>query len=267
MKADLINRCRLALLAGARAVSNTRYDERGYAEHYAQNLLPGLPLDLIARDFAQGAGRELDNKLRAAHSSAALVANAFGFWRAESAKLRIAGTTGFETLRFEAACPTGLGGTAPHLDLLATGAMPVAIESKCLEWMETKPAQFSESYDRLSASRGHSRWFAEIARLRANPTAYLHLDAAQLIKHALGLTACFRARPVLFVYLYWEPRNRADWPQCRLHRDETVHFAARMAGSSVRLVPLSYRELWAEWEENGEPAHLSTLRLRYGRDA
>jgi hypothetical protein len=33
----------------------------------------------------------------------------------------LAGLTGFRAMRFEATCPTGPGGKAPHLDLLAEG--------------------------------------------------------------------------------------------------------------------------------------------------
>jgi hypothetical protein len=118
-----------------------------------------MPLTAIAGDFGSGAGQELDEKLCAAHSSAALVVNTFGRWRAEAASLHIAGVSGFRNIRFEMAFPTGLGGTPPHLDLFADGDSIVAVESKCTEWMDSTPALFSDSYDRLLNSLGDSVWF------------------------------------------------------------------------------------------------------------
>jgi hypothetical protein len=76
MNAGLLERSYTALLAGARAVSGSvGYDCRGYATRWQDNLMPGLPLAEIADDLGGGAGRELDGKLCAAHSSAALAVN------------------------------------------------------------------------------------------------------------------------------------------------------------------------------------------------
>src|ERR1051326_4807673 len=166
-------------------------------------------------------------------------------------------------MRFEATCPTGLGGTPPHLDLLAQGEVIVAVESKCTEWMEPRVARFSHSYDRLRSSHGHSPWFALMQQLRLEPHRYRLVDAAQLVKHALGLLTCYRTREVRLVYLYWEPSNATDWPDCHRHRAEADDLANRVESCSVRLVPISYRELWEKWTTLGPPAHLSYLRARY----
>jgi hypothetical protein len=83
--------------------------------------------------------------------------------------LRIAGLSGFREMRFEMTFPTGLGGTPPHLDLFAEGDSTVAVESKCTEWMDCKPAVFSSSYDRLRSWLGDSAWFDVMCELRARP--------------------------------------------------------------------------------------------------
>jgi len=255
------------LLAGARAVSpSVRYDQDGYASRWEENLMDGLPLADIVGDLGSGAGRELEGKLRAAHSSAALVVNTFGPWRTEPASLTLGGITGLRSFQFEATCPTGLGGIPPHLDLLAEGILPVAVESKCTEWMETKLAVFSSSYDRLRPSHGHSPWFEEVQRLRSTPDQYRFLDAAQIVKHALGLLERYGKHEVRLVYLYWEPRNPDKWTACRQHRAEADDLAARVEQSNVRLVPLSYQELWKEWERQGPPPHLPYLRTRYDQE-
>lgn len=225
--------------------------------------MAGLPLPEVAADLGSGAGCELDGKLCAAHSSAALVVNAFGMWRNKPEAFSIAGLSGFRSMRFEATCPTGLGGTPPHLDVLADGDVVAAVESKCTEWMDPKPACFSPSYDRLRVSHGHSPWYELIGQLRAEPGRYKFVDAAQLVKHALGLLTCYGAREVRLIYLYWEPRNAADWPECAGHRAEADELASLVARCSVRLYPMSYRELWEEWTNQELPPHLAYLRARY----
>ena len=267
MTEGLRRRSYLALMAGAQEVSpSLLLDECGYATHWEQNLMEGLPLTAIASDLAAGAGRELDRKLRAAHSSAALAINTFGPWRTDPSSLCFGETTGFRSMCFEAACQTGLGGTSPHLDLLADGEVPVAVESKCTEWMQTKPAVFSVSYDRLRQTLGDSPWFEEMQQLRVEPCRYRFLDAAQLVKHAFGLTTRFGGRPVQLLYLYWEPRNTEIWPECRQHREEADGLASKVKPASVRLIVMSYHELWANWECQRPPCHLPYLRVRYDRE-
>ena len=264
MNQSLPDRSYAALLAGARKVSpSVRYDKNGYAPRWEDNLMDGLPLTEIERDFRKGAGRELERKLSAAHSSAALVVNAFGPWRTAPASLTLRGTTEFRSVCFEAPCPTGLDGTPPTLDLLAEGDLPVAVESKCTEWMEVTKAVFSPSYDSLLPSHGHSPWFKQMEQLRDAPDRYRFLDAAQLIKHAFGLLNRYGAIKARLVYLYWEPCNEEIWPECRRHRKEADDLAAKVEQSNVQLIPMSYRELWAEWERRGPSDHLQYLRTRY----
>jgi hypothetical protein len=267
MDGDLLKCSYAALLAGAKEVApSVYYDQQSYASVWALNLMHGLPLKTIGDDLGSGAGCELDGKLRAAHSSAALAVNTFGPWRNDASSLQI-GETAFRSIRFEATCPTGLQGTPPHLDLLADGDLPVAIESKCTEWMTPKEAKFSGSYDSLKATHGHSPWFDQIATLRERPKQYSFLDAAQLVKHALGLTTLYGTRNAWLVYLFWEPTNAESWPQCAAHRAEANDLAARVQDSKVKLKPMSYRELWAHWDTQRPPAHLSYLRTRYDRIA
>ena len=228
--------------------------------------MPGIPLAGIEDDFAAGAGREMEGKLCAAHSSAALVLNTFGPWRENPTSLPVAGLTGFRALRFEVTFPTGLGGTPPYLDVVADGNEIVAVESKCTEWMACKAAKFARSYDQLRPSHGHSPWFEQMQLLRAKPYEYQFLDAAQLVKHAFGLLTRFGRRDIRLVYLYWEPLNSQAWPECILHRAEADRLADYVGASNVRLVPMSYRELWAEWERRSPPTHLPYLKRRYGQD-
>lgn len=256
------------LLAGARASApGVEYDAKGYAVCWQKNLARDLPLLEIAGDFAMGAGRELDSKLCAAHSSAALVINTFGSWRTDPTSFRFGDLSGFRALRFETTCPIWLGRTPPHLDVLAEGDAMLAIESKCTEWLNRKAPTFSNSYDHLRKSCGFSPWFQQIDELRAQPDRYRYLDAAQLVKHALGLMGKYGTREVRLIYLYWEPRNSEGWEECRLHSVEAQDLASRVCGSTVRLVPMSYADLFNTWTHAGAPPHAPYLRMRYVRDA
>lgn len=258
---NIVERSYDALLAGAARVSPSVRYERRYTTSWKDNLMTGLPLDEIERDLGSGAGHELDRKLCAAHSSAALAVNTFGPWRNAPRSLTVGGISGFQSLRFEATCPIWPSRTPPHLDLLAEGDVIVAVESKCTEWMKPKPALFSNSYEKLRPIDEHSNWapwFEQMQRVHGNSQ---FLDAAQVIKHAFGLLSCFGTRDVRLLYVYWEPRNAGDWPQCRLHREQADDLASRVSQSTVQLIPMSYRELWAEWQHSAR--HLHYLRNRY----
>jgi hypothetical protein len=122
-------------------------------------------------------------------------------------------------------------------------------------------AHFSPSYDRLRGSNSPSPWYELIQLLRVEPTRYEFVDAAQLVKHALGLLAGCGAQQALPVYLFWESRDSAQWPECRLHRMEADDLANRVNGCSVRLLPMSYRELWAEWNRQGPRVSVTYFKI------
>jgi hypothetical protein len=56
-----------------------------------------------------------------------------------------------------------------------------------------------------------------------------------------------------------------DWPECRRHRGEAEELARMVASSNIRLIPMSYRALWEEWELAGSAPHLPLLKVRYSR--
>jgi hypothetical protein len=201
-----LERAKTRLLEAAiRANPRAQFDAAGYALRLEDNLVDGVSKELFEADYRAGAGRELDGKMRAAHSSAALVVNTFARWRKSPSTLLLANVSGFNSLRFEVVFPTGLGGTPPHLDLVAYGPAPIAVESKCLEYLTPKTPVFSRSYDTITDSRRDSPWFGLIDLLRRDPGRYRYLDAAQLVKHALGL---MRAPFIEDVTLLYRKRQR-----------------------------------------------------------
>jgi hypothetical protein len=245
--------------------------------------MEGVDPEAFFEDYGRGAGQELQwgqrngrptpPKMHAAHSSSALVVNTFSAWRRDPAGLELLGLGDFEGLRFEAQCATGLKGIPPHLDVLCTSAREhiVGIESKCLEFLQPHRAQFSQSYDVLRSLKAARPYFDLIPSLRADPDQFVYLDAAQLIKHALGLANCFPARRPTLLYLFWEPSDWSQFSEFRAHRDEVERFACSVRNSGVEFAFASYPELWASWRNAGEPSslqeHAQTLMERYNVSA
>ncbi len=182
-----------------------------YVVERRDNLVPGVEPGMFEADLRQGKGGELEEKgnrppkFHAAHSSAALAVNAFAPWTKEPDSLVLAGIRGFEEIRFEQPCDHGLDGRAPPtLDVLATGSRSVvAIESKCTEMLRPKTAGFSPRYDALADRLCEPRWRDVYSALQDNVALYRHLDAAQLVKHYLGLRNTFPGRNVILLYLFW----------------------------------------------------------------
>lgn len=231
--------------------------------------MPTVRRDDFEADLLAGDGNELAGKFRAAHSSSALAVNCFGPFRRHSDELVLLGLRGFSAPDFERKCPTGLrGGRAPNLDVLIDGREAVVgIESKLTEFLGPHRADFSPAYaEQIRDARRNQRWFHEMLRLTEAPDAYELLDAAQLIKHAFGLARTFRDRPIMLLYLFWEPANSADHPVFAAHRREIAEFADRVAGSTPAFAAMSYPELWQSWDGDAPDwlaGHLSHVRARY----
>lgn len=268
-----------AFLQGARAEAigkwGTPYD--AYAASVEANLLEGIPFADMRKAFDDGKGQELQGdaqhppKMAAIYSSSALVVNTFGPWHHDPSHIMVNGHGGFRTMAFEAQVPTGLQGIPPHLDLrLDADDRVLAIESKCLEYLTPKPAVFAPAYDTIVDQRAQSPWFRHIADLRTDSRHYRYLDAAQLIKHYLGLSHGEPTRSLTLLYLFWEPRNWQNFEAFRHHRAEIDAFSEVVAGDRVRFEALSYGELWREWEQRQAPTwlagHVQRLTARYHVD-
>ena len=111
-------------------------------------------------------------------------------------QLPLAGWVGFDAVQFEVRCPTGLRGTPPHLDLLALreGAA-VAVTVRCTEYLSRRKSAVAPSYDRLlAATPALEPWHRLLQQLRAEPSAYRHVDLGGLVKYALALGRTFPDR-------------------------------------------------------------------------
>jgi len=245
-------------------------DDKGYAADFRDILLPMVSPKDFEADLSAGNGNELQTKFRAVHSSSALAVNAFAPFRQRIGELALPDHNGFETLAFEQKCPTGLRrGTPPNLDVLLSGVGGVVgIESKLTEYLTSHRARFSAAYaEQIQGSRREQGYFREMLRLLDAPDSYRWLDAAQLIKHAFGLTGTFGERPVTLLYLFWEPANPSASPIFADHRREVAAFAERVAGATPIFRAMSYPELWSSWQDTGPQdwlaRHIEDLHARY----
>ncbi|MEI8016386.1 MAG: hypothetical protein WCH20_16310 [Nitrospira sp.] len=253
-----------------------------YAESVEANLIQGVPFAQCREDYVLGKGSELIGrngqppKMAAMFSSSALVVNTFGPWRNDPLTLTLKAHQTLQSLKFEASCPNGLQqfsprATNPHLDVLLQSQDNVlGIESKCLEYLSLKEASFSNTYAKISDERNQSLWFQYIAVLREASHLYRHLDVAQLIKHALGLSYTYAGKqqnPPEILYLFWEPTNWKNFDEFKRHRDEIEQFSTAVRGDSLRFAALSYSELWEDWERRLSPdwlpQHVKNLLERY----
>ncbi|MBA3510458.1 hypothetical protein [Sphingomonas sp.] len=251
-----------------RTNANGELDSKGYATSWENNLLREIDPRRVEVDLRGKGGSELEGKFRAAHSSAALAVNAFGYFIDATERLPIPGFAELQFDGFEKLFPTGVGRKPPHLDALAhNDETVVAIESKCLEYFTPKTAKFARDYfEKIVDERRNGPWFAEMVRLSEQPCTYTCLDAAQLIKHAFGL-ALTVPTAVTLLYVFWEPDDAHYHSMFADHRAEIADFASRVAGGRPAFQALSHQELWAHWATLGSAslqAHVDRLQLRYG---
>ena len=156
------------------------------------------------------------------------------------------------------------GWTPPHLDVLAEGKEIVAIESKCTEWISQKRASFVDSYKLLGQRWHESPWTDLMQVATERPDRYLHLDVAQLTKHAFGLMHSFPNRHITLVYLFWEPVNASSWTESGVHRNEIAMYLDAVKGGAVEAVAVSYPELWTTGIFSALPTRLRAyLQSRY----
>lgn len=182
----------------------------------------------------RGDGDELRMKFCAVHSSAALAVNSFAPFKVNPGGLRLLGKQGAINVEFERKLPIFRGGRSPNVDVwIDRDSEAVAVESKLLEYLTLKSPTFSDVYKRLAPPECESSWWQVYEQ--AKQGAVQHLDRAQLVKHYFGLNTHWKKNPkgpnLTLLYIFWEPLNWDDVPECRQHRKEVEAFADAVAGS------------------------------------
>jgi len=249
-------------------------DADAYLSTFSQNLFAPLSPP-TERDFRDGAGRELEDRLgepanmRALYSSSALVCNVFDYWRnadADAIGRCFAIPNPLTGVRFEAQLSSGLRGTPPTLDLLLVAAEDLAwgVESKFTEPYQGRPmrAPFVETYFNseagLWASLGLSKCQHLAERLNRGIVEFAYLDAAQLLKHTLGVRRKFRDGRLIFL-----------WFNSKTSEGENLSCEIRLFSQSVDPMlgfrAVTYQEVFARLEREplANTLHVDYLRSRY----
>ena len=240
-------------------------------------FLPGVPENLIRTALSKAGGNEINSgKLDSPESSAALAVNGFGWFIERPADLPV-----FPSLADLdwPACKVDVerqmrfpwsGGRHPWLDAaVATPTHVIGVESKRFEpFRDAKTVSLSPAYDRDVWGQQMAPFTKMRDRLRSGEAPYVHLDGAQLVKHAFGLVTEGRrlGKISVLLYLYAEPTQRGAVvisPEAIAgHRAEIADFAAAVAGAEVRFAACSWREWLAGWTGDAR-AHTAALTARF----
>lgn len=244
------------------------------------NLLPSyVSLKDFECDFCANNSNELKDNFLAPYSSSALVVNCFAPFRCRINELALPVRGNFNELQFEKICPISNQSSSnslnePHLDVLLSGETEViGIESKLTEYIQRrKSVKFSKECMELIPDEYIEKFFDEMHALIEERRKYEYLDAAQLIKHALGLTnICKGEKQITLLYIYWQPEDH-DCPEyaCHFqkHREEIEKFKEQVNGSKLNFHAISYPRLWDMWSNNSQmkpwlSEHISNLKERY----
>ena len=243
-------------------------------------LLGYLPRDRILESYSAAGGQELiSGKFSSPESSAALVANAFGYFLDSPERLTLpcpslaAGEARTVQLEAQMRFPWR-GGLHPWLDVaIETDTALIGIESKRYEpFRDRKTVTFSPAYSRPVWGGAMAPFEAMRDALQGGRT-FRFLDAAQLVKHAFGLRtqAQRRGKRAVLCYLFAEPKA---FPGGRLiatsdvagHREELAAFSADVSSSvaEVQFCSLSYGDLLHHWADQADlQNHAAALTERF----
>jgi len=261
------------LIGGQRAWaarSGVSVDERGYVNSIADNLYRPLSSRAL-QAFSSGSGSELQDtaqrsaKMKALHSSAALVVNFFDYWTTRNAEvlLRSLGLPeNPSSIEFEAQFPTGLPGIPPNLDLALRfdSGLVIGVESKFSEWLTPKPAgkeMFKAKYFPESIGLWTSRRLpgcqALANEVQSGADQFRYLDVAQLLKHALGLSTQHPGSIELFYVFFDIPGQES-----LAHRAEVERFESAVKGD-FRFRWSSYQDIFKKLAQSAGAEHRSYI--------
>lgn len=257
----------------AKAQNITLQKERPYTEKLEDNL---LQLNENTREeFEKADGSELESKMSALRSSSALVVNVFDYWRDKLPLLAkaLGIASDIEKFNFELMSPTGTGGKKANIDVvLETATEIIGIESKFTEWFEKHENKLKDAYfPKNRKSLWDEKGYSELHKLAVEmipQTLFLYLDAAQLMKHILGLANHrdkeARGKTLKLIYLYYDCAE--DKEVFETHKNEIATFIEKFKAEGVTFEVMSYQELFGKLQKvigSGHTHYLQYLGERY----
>jgi hypothetical protein len=185
----------------------------------------------------------------------ALALNSFLPWCEQPRGLCLAGTRGFAELHFDGRCPTGVRGTPPHIDVIASGPQGVVGATvRVFDYLGPRRSQLSAAYRSLRVAEEMQGW----VELMGDGASFQHLDVASLAKIAIGLQRIFVRRPIRLLYLFLEPFGHPA-SAFAAHRAELERLGAITGGSAVAFSACSFHELWRSWGAEDTPERVRAI--------
>jgi hypothetical protein len=211
----------------------------------------------------------------AAQSSAAIAINSFAAFSDHPHPDPLLGIT-LQDPRFEQRQRiNGIkSSVAPIFDVVfRDDEQAVLIDSRVVEpWFQQPDVDLTHQLDKAAAAASPGV-VETIDALRDGSLSYLTIDAAELIRHLLGIHSAMSkerlpARCTL-VALHWTPTDPGKLADLfPLIDAEMADFSGRVSDQPVAIRSLSYAELWAGWAADGAPQwlreHAARLDGRYG---
>lgn len=250
--------------------------ERGrkaYTETLNDNLFRPLSPE-SEENFLRGDGGELKGipcRMQAVHSSSALAVNMFQYWTgkdvpciAHACGLCGKGNRSSERIRFEARYPVLKSAHKhPNVDVVIENGKGSEFAAYAIE------SKFSEAYRATRKAHGmnphylkreNSEMWSDIPGLRdlahaVSPvdTTFGRLDAAQLIKHILGLKQEYGKKRFKLLYLWYD----AFGSEGAVHRQETLRFSEAARADGIDFRSATYQEVLDEMFTAISDAHES----------
>ena len=212
--------------------------------------------------------QSLRQGLQRPDSCMALAATSFLPWAPHPDRLALCGLEDFTEIHFDGRCPTGVRGTPPHIEVLASGPSGVVgVTVRVFDYLIQRRTRPSPAYRSLELPARMVPWAALLPEADSDQRVFRHVDILTLAKLALGLGRIFAHRPTRLLYLYLEPARSSQLAPFAAHRQELARLVDGTRDSAVPLTAVSFRELWAGWRRGRAPqsvrAATAELRRRY----
>ena len=255
--------------------------EDGYFSNEEDNLLENYPNWIeIQNEINKGRGSELKPKstekakFLAVYSSCALCVNNFALIKYYKDNVTLFGSSGFIKAEFEKENPTYVRGNNPSYPdfYLENDKIMIGIESKFTEHFEHKLVHTNIN---LNSYHNHQKLLTnldprlnDVIKFYIDCKEALYLDAAQLIKHMVGLSwASKNNKKAKLVYLYWIPSNYMDkeiYEIYQKHEEELKTFKDQIKNLPIYFESYSYLEFWKMMEKNAVLADIvKKIKKRY----
>ena len=270
------------------------FDEDNRCLHLEDNLCLRKINPETRSEFERGSGGELKRRgkkmprMHSLYSSAALACSFFDYWRDKDASpLAVAlGVADVRGLCFEQKFPAGLPGTPPNLDVVfqVSDDSLLAIESKFTEPYSgdiAKKNRLANSYFLHKNGKKKELWGAQelsgcqdvAQQLREEELCYHHLDAAQLLKHMLGLANSKNKQAKRYgkweiLYLWFDSTGKA----VEHHRQEIDEFIKAVGnddgvvGGGGKIRAMTYQNLFKRLPKKLGDSHKEYQAYKYYLD-